>query len=118
MKKFLLKKCNHCGEYHRYYFKRTDYCITRLFEAYRNMLKRCYDSRIHKYEYYGGRGIQVSFEWRSSRFGWSFKKWALENGYDDTLTLNRIDNDGDYSSDNCEWLSWKENNLKSPYRDG
>ena len=108
------KKCNYCKKYHRYYFIRTDYCITRLHEAYRNMIKRCYDPRIHKYEYYGGRGIWVCSEWRNNRN--TFKRWALNNGYQDNLTLNRIVNSSIYSPKNCDWLTWEENNRRSPYR--
>jgi len=58
------------------------------------------------YKNYGGRGIKVCDEWRKS-FS-SFFIWATTHGYGDGLTIDRINNDGDYMPDNCRWATWKE----------
>ena len=72
---------------------------TRLHGIWRGMINRCRDiSR----EGYGGRGIQVSKEWREYE---AFQRWAMAHGYADDLTIDRRDNDGDYCPDNCHWIT-------------
>lgn len=65
------------------------------------MKNRCYYQRNPNYADYGGRGIRVCDEWRNS-FA-EFYKWAMASGYDDSLSLDRIDNNGDYCPSNCKW---------------
>ena len=82
----------------------------RLYGVWQNMKNRCYNERVNRYERYGGRGIQVCEEWRND-FG-AFYAWAMESGYDADAgimqcTLDRIDNDGDYSPLNCRWVDAK-----------
>lgn len=66
------------------------------------MKNRCYNPKAKSYPYYGGRGIFVCQEWMSFK---NFHQWALANGYQDGLTLDRIDNDKEYSPSNCRWVS-------------
>lgn len=81
-------------------------CGTRIYNTYNNMIKRCYHPSQKDYEIYSGRGIKVCDEWLNS-FS-KFVEWALNNGYDDTLTLDRIDVNGNYEPSNCRWVTYKE----------
>lgn len=84
------------------------YVNTRLYNIYNNMIMRCTNPNATNYSRYGGRGITVCKEWSGKRANIKFFEWALTNGYDDTLSLDRIDNNKGYSPDNCRWVSVKE----------
>ena len=84
----------------------------RLHNIWNCMIRRCHKPAPSDYEngieaYYHGRGIQVCEEWRTD-FN-SFYRWALNTGYDDNLTIDRIDPDGDYQPGNCRWVTRSEN---------
>ena len=76
---------------------------TRLYNIWRSMRQRCNNPKASNYGRYGGRGITVCQEWNSFI---AFSDWAYMNGYCENLTLDRIDNMGNYEPTNCQWVSY------------
>jgi len=70
------------------------------------MKQRCFNSKRSYWKYYGGKGITVFKEWLDFK---KFYDWAMANGYAENLTIDRIDSNGDYEPDNCQWITGKEN---------
>lgn len=74
-----------------------------LYKRWTGMLQRCENPNNSSFANYGGRGISVCEEWHDYE---SFKKWAFATGYNEKLTLDRVDVNGNYEPDNCRWASY------------
>lgn len=77
---------------------------TRLYRTWKNMRSRCNNPNASRFEIYGGRGISVCKEWDKFEV---FYEWALDNGYNDSLTIERKNVDGNYEPENCCWITSK-----------
>ena len=85
----------------------------RLHHCWCDMRRRCYNVNGKNYKDYGGRGIAVCDEWKDNFQ--TFYDWSLRNGYNDSLTLDRIDVNKNYEPSNCRWVDWdtQRNNTRS-----
>lgn len=84
---------------------------SRIYRIYHLMIERCYLNTISDYEKYGKRGIKVCDEWRGEKGFENFYEWSMANGYNDTLTIDRIDVNGNYEPSNCRWTTMEVQNL-------
>ena len=81
-------------------------CKSRLNNIWYKIKARCLNPSYHQYDLYGGRGIDICDEWKNDFL--AFYNWAIENGYSENLSIDRIDVNGDYSPTNCRWCTPKE----------
>ena len=112
-----------CGCYRRYntskLAKTHGLKFTRLYNIHRGMIDRCYYKSHKTYDRYGGRGIRICDEWytpgvKGNPGFMNFYRWSKKHGYQDNLTIDRIDNDGPYAPWNCRWVTSKvQSNNKS-----
>lgn len=86
---------------------------TKLYSVWSSMIQRCTNPKASNYKRYGGRGIKICDEWRKNFI--SFYDWAIENDYNKGLSLDRINNDGNYEPSNCRWVTIKQqqNNMRT-----
>lgn len=79
----------------------------RLYSIFYGMKVRCYNPDNKSYRWYGAKGIKICDEWMT--YPPSFEQWAIESGYNDSLTIDRIDPNKDYCPENCRWITLSEN---------
>lgn len=82
---------------------------TGLYNSWQNMKQRCLNPKHPKYKRYGGRGISICEDWLKIE---NFYKWAVANGWKSGMSIDRINNDGNYCPENCKWISVSENSRK------
>lgn len=79
---------------------------TSIYQVYKGIIQRCYNHKNKDYRNYGGRGITVCDEWRNSFI--VFYNWSVSSGYDKSLQIDRINNNGNYEPLNCRWATLKQ----------
>lgn len=103
------KYCIDCKNQKRYGKKKNK----RINIIYNGMKARCYNSNTPEYKNYGGRGIKICDEWLDNY--WNFENWAINNGYKNNLSIDRINNDENYEPNNCRWATriQQQNNTRN-----
>lgn len=81
-------------------------CEKRIYKIWGHIKSRCNSPNDDRYKDYGGRGIKICEEWESDYT--AFKSWSISNGYAENLSIDRINNDGNYEPSNCRWITNKE----------
>jgi len=81
---------------------------SRIHGIHNGMITRCTNPNRKDYPQYGGRGISVCDEWSGKGGFQKFYDWSMLNGYSDNLSIDRIDGDGNYTPDNCRWVTPSE----------
>lgn len=91
-------------------FRKHGLCKTKIYKKWEGMKARCLNPNNTRYKDYGGRNITICQEWLDDFM--NFYNWAINNGYKDGLTIERINNDGNYEPSNCKWIT-KEEQMKN-----
>lgn len=104
--KSMATTCNHLDA-NGNYITQTKWGNKRIGKIFAGMKRRCYDTDDKSYKWYGGKGIKICKEWLNSPK--LFEEWSLTNGYADNLTIDRFNEDKDYSPDNCRWITGEDN---------
>ena len=81
----------------------------RMYSVYSSMIARCHNPKSSSYKSYGAKGIKVCDEWKNSFE--SFLRWSLNHGYNDSLSIDRIDNSKGYNPENCRWIPLPEQHI-------
>lgn len=89
---------------------------TRLYSIFSGMKQRCYNPKSRSYKWYGGKGVSICPEWIGEDGVKNFIEWALDSGYEEHLSIDRIDPDGSYSPDNCRWVTMSENASRASHK--
>ena len=108
-------KTKSCGCYRKFVSSNRRDCHhlknTRIYRIWCGMKRRCYNKHNEHFDRYGGRGIIVCDEWKTDFM--NFYDWAMSNGYDDKLSIDRINNEGNYEPSNCRWANQKQQIVNS-----
>lgn len=87
---------------------------TKIYSVYANMKDRCYNDNHHEFKNYGGKGIIICNDWLNKENGFiNFYNWSIENGYEEGLSIDRIDENKNYCPENCQWITRSENTTKA-----
>ena len=103
--------CYHSEHNHEYGFKH-GMSNTRIYTIWSGMIQRCCNPNAKNYPRYGGRGITICEEWKEFK---NFYDWSKISGYTDNLTIERLDNNGNYCPENCTWIT-KQNQMRNTRR--